>query len=70
MFDHIVKISEEESKLYIYRMYEGGRQELFTSVELPKISFDSDTEEFRKFAQQLGENILIDSPIARKALSI
>ena len=70
MFDHLVKI-DADSKLIIYRIYEDGRQELFTSIEIPK----KDNEEFDKdlfstIAKRLGEDILIDSPKGRKAFKI
>ena len=70
MFDHIVKVSQEDAKLYIYRTYSGGRQELYTSVDLPKIDIETDAMVFQKFSQQIGENILLDSPVARKILGI
>ncbi|MBB6522823.1 DUF871 domain-containing protein [Pseudoteredinibacter isoporae] len=70
MFDHIIRVSEEDLKLYIYRAYNCGRQELFTSVDLPKLNIESDKAIFQDFSQQLGENILLDSPIARKILGI
>ena len=70
MFDHIVKISQQEEKLYIYRIYSNGRQELYTSVDLPSVDVESDMITFQKFSQQIGENILLDSPVARKILGI
>lgn len=70
MFDHIVKISAEEKRLYIYRIYHDGRQEFYTSVDLPMVSSEPENVAFQKFSQQLGENILVDSPVARKAFGI
>lgn len=70
MFDHLVEVSEEESTLYIYRVYSDGRKELFTSTRLPDISSDLNEKKFQEFAQLLGENILLDSGIARKLFGL
>jgi hypothetical protein len=70
MFDHIVKFSDANRKLAIYRRYENGREELFTSIEIPLITLKSDRDKFEDFAKQLGENIIIDSPSARNLFEI
>lgn len=69
-YEHLVTISEEELKLYIHRVYSDGRKELFTSVDLPQIDIGNDQESFHEFAMRLGENILVDSPVARKSFRI
>jgi hypothetical protein len=66
---HLIEINEAERLLTIYRITNDNRQ-LFTSVKLPDKSWKSDPEEIRKFCQTLGENILLDSPQARKLLGI
>lgn len=70
MYEHVIRISEKERRLYIYRVYEGGREELFTHVDLDGITLDSGDGSFQQLAQKLGENILADSPAARKLLKI
>ena len=69
-YNHEIKIDEISRQLTIYRVFENGRKELYTSVLLPDITPVSDRESFEKFTQILGENILIDSPIARKLFSL
>lgn len=68
-YSHLVEIDEQERKLHIFRVWQGKEdRQLFTSVELPSKSFDEDEEGFRRFATLLGENLLFDSPIARRLL--
>lgn len=69
-YDHLVKIEEGSRTLSIYRVFGKGTSEFLTSVELPEISAQKSDEEFEAFAKQLGENILLDSPVARKLLDI
>lgn len=45
-------------------------KELYTYIDLPDISFEADKDKFYDFAQLLGENLLIDSPSARKIFKI
>ncbi|MEZ3137382.1 hypothetical protein ACBG90_22015 [Stutzerimonas kunmingensis] len=65
-FSHLVKI-EEDKQLLILRVYEGGKEELYTTIELPD---PSDEEELNNFFRLLGENIILDSPIARALLGL
>lgn len=53
-------------RFVIYRVLENGVDELFTETELTLIGTDVDWGVFEEFAKQLGENILMDSPAARK----
>ncbi len=70
MHDHLIKIDGENLKLEIYRVYKDGYHELFTSVSLPEEGPTKDQSAFSNFARLLGENILVDSPIARRALKL
>ena len=69
-YNHLIEINEEKRQLVIYRVYKNGRQELFTSVELPMQTVSEKDEQFRRFCYLLGENLLIDSPVARRLLAL
>lgn len=70
-FSHLIEINNEENKLVIYRIFSDGEKQLFTSTNMPSIrNFDKERDAFSSFAQILGENILLDSPIARKIFNI
>ncbi len=69
-YSHLVEIDETKRLLTIYRVNEMGEKMLFTSIDLPVLTFDKDSEGYRVFAQQLGENLLVDSPVARKIFGL
>jgi hypothetical protein len=70
-FAHLVEIDEEARTLHVYRIWETGiEKQLFTSVDLPTQSFDENKEGFHRFAAMLGENLLLDSPTARKLFKL
>jgi len=69
-YAHLLEVDEEERILSIYRVYPDGKKELFTSADFPINSLEYDRESFKEFALKLGENILADSPAARKLLRI
>ena len=69
-YDHQVHIDLARSKLVIYRLDENGVKTLYTEVDLPSGSLLEDEASFRDFAQKLGENLLVDSPQARKHFDI
>ncbi|MEO6146339.1 MAG: hypothetical protein ABIP04_04580 [Sulfuriferula sp.] len=69
-YNHFVKIDEKSRRLVIYRIYGDGRKELFTEIELPSAIIEEREDEFREFARLLGENLLTDSPVARKLLDL
>jgi len=69
-YHHILEIDEEKRLLTITRQFQDGTQQLFTSVELPSTTLSEDAESFRNFSQMLGENLLIDSPAARRLLGL
>jgi hypothetical protein len=66
---HLVEIDEEKNLLTIYRVNDTERQ-LYTSVKLPAEKWSDNPKVFQEFCRTLGENILSDSPQARKLLDI
>lgn len=70
MYSHIVEISEPDRRLIIHRVYADGRKELFTEMILPNEVGEKGAVELQEFCYMLGENLLIDSPIARKLLGL
>jgi hypothetical protein len=69
-FIHTVEIEEATRKLTINRLYEDGSRELFTEITLPTDGAAANPSSYAEFTMQLGENILLDSPIARRLLSL
>ncbi len=69
-FAHTIEIDEKNRLLKIFRLFQDGRREFFTSTELPDINAHDEWDSFEAFAKQLGENILMDSPSARKILEL
>ncbi|MBK7663952.1 MAG: hypothetical protein IPJ21_10475 [Sterolibacteriaceae bacterium] len=69
-YNHLLEISEADRRLTIHRIYSDGRKELFTQVILPNTTCDEDPAKFEEFCRLLGENLLIDSPIASKLLGL
>lgn len=68
-YSHLIEINEKDRLLTIYRV-SGSKRDLYTSVKLPDISLDKNPEELNEFCQRLGENIILDSPLARKFFGI
>lgn len=69
-FSHLVEFNEDTNELIISRVFPNGEKQLFTQTELPSKKMEQDREQFDAFAKMLGENLLVDSPIARKLLGI
>jgi hypothetical protein len=69
-YNHLVEISEKDRRLSIYRIYEDNRKELFTEVDIPSKTASENRDNFEEFAHLLGENLLLDSPIARKLFDL
>lgn len=67
-YDHVLHIDANSGELQIYRLDADGERSLFTSVKLPVSQ--GWTPELESFARQLGENLLLDSPEARKLLGL
>jgi hypothetical protein len=68
-YSHLVEIDEKERLLTIYRVCGTDRQ-LYTSVKLPEKKWAENPEAIKEFCQTLGENIILDSPQARKLFEI
>jgi hypothetical protein len=72
-FDHVIHVDGSTRELVIYRLFADGRRTLYTSVKLPSLQADASTpvqDRLREFATQLGENLLMDSPDARRLLGL
>ena len=67
-FSHLIEIDENARLLRIHRVFADGRRQLFTETPLPPPTADSKSSQFAEFARLLGENILLDSPAARRVL--
>lgn len=65
-YDHLVTIDESTRELVIYRLDANGRRTLFTKTRLPDTQGWS--RETNRLAQELGENLLMDSEAARRLL--
>ena len=69
-FSHLVDIDEEKRRLIIYRVFPDGRKQLYTEATLPRSAVNSDDSTLAHFARTLGENILMDSPAARRVIGL
>jgi hypothetical protein len=69
-YSHLVDIDEENGQLIIHRVFSDGKKQLYTEVKLPERRINLDDSAFANFARMIGENILMDSPAARRALDI
>lgn len=67
---HLIEIDEETNPIYIYKVNARGKKHLLTYTDLPNKKYDEDPEAFKEFARSLGENILLDSAIARKIFDL
>ena len=68
-YSHLIEIDEQERLLTIYRI-SGAERQLYTSVKLPDGECATNSVAFEEFCRTLGENILFDSPQARKLLDL
>jgi hypothetical protein len=67
-YDHLVQVDEAAREIRIYRVDSSGLRTLFSSVPLPAGGgWNAPVEQL---ARDLGENLLMDSPSARKLLQI
>jgi hypothetical protein len=64
-FSHLIEIDESSRVLRIHRVFADGRRQLFTETPMPAGTVGS---QYAEFARTLGENILLDSPAARRVL--
>jgi hypothetical protein len=66
---HLIEIDEVGRVLTIYRV-RGAERQLFTSDKLPEATRGTDRPAIENFCRMLGENILLDSPAARRLLGL
>ena len=66
-FAHSVEIDEESRQVKIYRIFPNGQKQLYTETEMPSGGRGA---AFEAFSRTLGENLLLDSPIARRILGL
>jgi hypothetical protein len=69
-FSHMIEVDEGGRLLRIYRIFPDGRRQMFTEATLPSSPVDPNSPQYEEFVRLLGENILLDSPAARRVLSI
>jgi hypothetical protein len=67
-YDHLVCIDEDAKEVVIYRVDANGKKTLYTKAPLPGAR--GDISEIESFARMLGENLLLDSPSARRLLDL
>jgi hypothetical protein len=67
-FDHLIQFDEAKREILIYRVEPNGRRTLFTKTDLP--AGRGWSKALERFAQELGENLLMDSAVARKLLQL
>lgn len=68
-YGHLIEINEEERLLTIYRV-SGSDRHFYTSINLPEKTWGENPDEIREFCRMLGENIIFDSPQARRLFNI
>jgi hypothetical protein len=69
-FSHMIEVDEGGRLLRIYRVFPDGRRQMFTETTLPSSPVDPNSPQYEEFVRLLGENILLDSPAARRILGI
>lgn len=67
-YDHVLHFDTKTREIQIHRLDSSGERSFFTSVKLPESR--GWTPELESLARQLGENLLMDSPAARKMLGL
>lgn len=69
-YDHIVRFDPILRRVTIMRLESENRETLFTHLDLPEKSPEGWSEAVIELARRIGEDILIDSPVARAALNL
>lgn len=64
-YSHIVEVNAEKRKILIYRLRD-DHPELYTSIDIEDRNWNRNSDQYREFCRLLGEDILVDSPSARK----
>ncbi len=69
-YDHLITIDKDTSILKIHRILSNGNHEFLTSIQLSTISTEKNFTEYESLAKNIGETVLMDSPLARAILKI
>ena len=69
-FSHLIEINESTRLIRIHRVFPDGHMHLFTEMPFPPRVPDSGKGSYAEIARLLGENVLLDSPAARRSLGI
>jgi hypothetical protein len=67
-FSHLVKIDEDTKKLKIFRIFDDGKEQFYTEIDFPNRNTSDDPRDYEGLMRTLGENILLDSPAARRLM--
>jgi RHS repeat-associated protein len=68
--DHLLRFDEINRQIQIFRIFSDGTSVLYTTLALPAAEAAGWTDEIVQFAQRLGEDLLVDSPIARQLFNL
>jgi hypothetical protein len=66
-FTHVVEVDLPERRVKVWRLFDDGRRQFFTEVHFVD-GMPSDAEKI--LLQQIGEDILLDSPSGRSLLNV
>lgn len=66
-YDHLIHVDEDHRELQIFRVSSSGVKSLYTSIPLGS---NHDQTTVQRLASMLGENLLLDSPVARKLIGL
>lgn len=65
-YAHLVEFEEENRRLSIFRVSASGKKSLYTYIDFSDQNSGQGDKTYDEVAKLLGENLLLDSPIARK----
>ncbi|MBN8979231.1 MAG: hypothetical protein J0I08_22470 [Rhizobiales bacterium] len=68
-FSHLVEIDEDAKKLKIFRVFDDGKKQFYTEVDFPNRKANDGPGDYEGLMRMLGENILLDSPAARRLMA-
>jgi hypothetical protein len=69
-YSHLVEIDEDERIVRIMRIFSDGSMQLFIEADFPAKDSKHSQNSYKSFCQMLGENIILDSPAARRVLGL
>jgi len=69
-YDHLVTVDLASGCIRVFRIMPDGKRVLFTEYPLPNDENVGWTDRVTELAHALGEDLLIDSPVTRKHLSL